>query len=83
MENVKLVTIVGRKPYTLTTEHSASSYNQPVLVDDNSHTAYGPRDVIQDRFGELRHVGAWVSDSLELVEPAQQDCDTIKAWNRL
>ena len=31
--------------YRLTTDHAASSYGQPVLVDDDG-TAYGPADVI-------------------------------------
>lgn len=30
----------------LTTEHAASSYGQPVLVDDYTDQAYGPGDTI-------------------------------------
>lgn len=29
-----------------TTEHSASSYGQPVLVEDETGIAYGPNDLI-------------------------------------
>lgn len=40
--------------YRLTTNHPASSYNQPVLVDKNDR-AYGPADVVEtvdpDLFG--------------------------------
>ena len=82
MDTVKLIDIVTRETYDLTTHHSASSYNQPVLVDSDG-CAYGPRDMILDRFGELRQVADWVSDSLELADPSQQDCDMIKRWNRL
>ena len=34
-------------PYALTTEHSASSYNQPVLVDRGNDQAYGPADIFE------------------------------------
>jgi hypothetical protein len=33
--------------FELTTEHSASSYGQPVLVNRGSGEAYGPGDVFQ------------------------------------
>lgn len=33
--------------YKLTTEHAASSYNQPVLVDSDNN-AYGPMDKLPD-----------------------------------
>lgn len=59
--------------YVLTTEHAASSYNQPVLVRLSDNSAYGPQDVIDDglfgplpavdvvrRFAELELMaGAW------------------------
>jgi len=32
-------------PGRLTTEHSASSYNQPVFVDDATSTPHGPGDI--------------------------------------
>ncbi|TKJ35805.1 MAG: hypothetical protein CEE38_14470 [Planctomycetes bacterium B3_Pla] len=39
----------GKKPrYTLTTEHSQSSYGQPVLVDLDTGQAYGVADVLPD-----------------------------------
>ncbi|MBA7629774.1 hypothetical protein ES703_37278 [subsurface metagenome] len=34
--------------YILTTEHAASSYNQPVLVDTETNIAYGTADVLPD-----------------------------------
>ena len=33
--------------YILTTDHSASSYGQPVLVDRGYDTAYGPGDIVE------------------------------------
>ena len=33
--------------WVLTTDHSASSYNQPVLVNRADGEAYGPGDLIQ------------------------------------
>ena len=81
MNEVKLYDSTKRV-YRLTTEHPASSHRQPVLVDDHNQ-AYGPGDTILDRHGERRLVHAWMSDSLFLADPAQQDCDTIKAFNRL
>jgi hypothetical protein len=33
--------------YILTTEHSASSYGQPVLVERDYDTAYGPADIFE------------------------------------
>jgi hypothetical protein len=32
--------------FELTTEHAASSYEQPVLVDRGTGLAYGPADII-------------------------------------
>jgi hypothetical protein len=34
--------------YYLTTDHSASSYGMPVLVDPSTGTAYGPADKLPD-----------------------------------
>jgi hypothetical protein len=34
--------------YILTTEHSASSYGQPVLVDTETGQAYGTGDILPD-----------------------------------
>ena len=34
--------------YILTTEHAASSYGQPVVVDTKTGTAYGIADVLPD-----------------------------------
>lgn len=34
--------------YILTTEHAASSYNQPVLVDTETNIAYGTADILPD-----------------------------------
>ena len=33
--------------YILTTNHAASSYNQPVLVDRGTDEAYGPADFFE------------------------------------
>ena len=38
--------------YVLTTEHPASSYGQPVLVD-SSGQAYGPDDAIEPAFTDI------------------------------
>lgn len=32
--------------FRYTTDHAASSYGQPVLVDDETGTAYGPGDLL-------------------------------------
>jgi hypothetical protein len=40
MEDMEMTKIVG-----LTTDHPASSYGVPVLVDDQGN-AYGPRDIV-------------------------------------
>ena len=34
--------------YILTTEHPASSYGQPVLVDTDTGQAYGKADILPD-----------------------------------
>jgi len=34
--------------YILTTEHAASSYDQPVLVDTETNEAYGVADILPD-----------------------------------
>lgn len=34
--------------YILTTEHAASSYGQPVLVDTKTNIAYGTADILPD-----------------------------------
>ena len=34
--------------YILTTEHAASSYGQPVLVDTETNIAYGIADILPD-----------------------------------
>lgn len=33
-------------PWHYTTDHAASSYGQPVLVNDATGTAYGPGDIL-------------------------------------
>lgn len=47
--------------YTLTTDHPASSYGQPVLVDQNNN-AYGSADIVthvpKDVFGESANITA-------------------------
>jgi len=48
------------KKYILTTEHAASSYGQPVLVDTETGQAYGRADILPDgtpaaaKYKELR-----------------------------
>lgn len=81
MEEVKFFDAV-KAEYKLTTAHPASSYNQPVLVD-HTGMAFGPLDQIRDRHDEWRIVHEFISESLFLVDPAQQDCETIKAFNRV
>lgn len=56
---------------TLTTEHAASSYGQPVLlVDGLDNTAYGPDDIVRLQDGgwcyayELCHTTAFGGDQL-------------------
>ena len=36
-----------KKGYILTTDHSASSYGQPVLVNLKTGEAYGPMDIFE------------------------------------
>ena len=76
------LTDAAKRTYTLTTEHAASSYGQPVLIGPDG-LAYGPHDLMRDRYGEYRAAGDIFSDSLFLIDPADQDCDLIKKWNRL
>ena len=47
--------------YELTTEHSASSYNIPVLVDDDGNP-YGPGDVLPDGALAAAWAEAYLSD---------------------
>jgi hypothetical protein len=50
----KQMTITISSQYVLTTDHAASSYNQPVLVRVRDNSAYGPKDMIDDGvFGQL------------------------------
>jgi len=48
------------KEYILTTEHAASSYGQPVLVNTETGQAYGEGDILPDgtpaatKYEELR-----------------------------
>lgn len=64
------------KTWSLTTEHAASSYRQPVLVGPDNN-AYGPADQIGDCTASV-FVGM-----LYLDNAADGDCDLIRAWNRL
>lgn len=71
---VKLITDADAGFGVLTNEHSASSYGQPVFVDQFDGKAYGPLD-IHDRLGRAMHeidMGSSRNEDGGFAAPAEQ-----------
>ena len=68
MKKMQLTNVQG-KDYTLTTEHSASSYGRPVLIAPDG-TAFGPSDCMGDSTAAtvIGHWFAWARDMLSVEE---------------
>lgn len=79
--------------YRLTTDHAASSYGAPVLVDMQTGVAYGPADVVPIYNDDLGHgitaaelVDRNSPDMMLIFEPSLEKCDAqmaarfLEAW---
>lgn len=58
---------------TLTTDHPTSSYEQPVIVDEEDGAVYGPGDIYE---------GGWAGDPGSLKNPDVEEVATFAGYHR-
>jgi hypothetical protein len=83
-ENILLPT-VSFKSWTLTADHAASSYGQPVLVNRASGRAYGPADIVEcyPSWGFMPAAKAVerMADSANLGDLEREFCRRFIEWS--